>query len=73
MTRQPVVFELISDTSALVIEGEHVVRGACRRLDIRSMRDVKTKLWWVPARRVDDIAALLESRRHRVEIKQVLR
>ena len=67
-----IVIELISPTSALLIVGEKQVRGVMRRLGIAGMRDVRTRLWWLPAKRVDDVAAMLELRRHRVEIRQVI-
>ncbi len=73
MTRQAVVIEQISPTSCLVVSGEHFVRDAVRRLGVKHMRDVRTGRLWLPALRVDDVAALLESRRHAVEIRQVLR
>jgi hypothetical protein len=67
-----IIIEQTTATSALVITGEKHVRDAMRRMRIPGMRDVKSRLWWLPAARVDDIAAMLESRRHRVEIRQVL-
>jgi hypothetical protein len=67
-----IIIEQTSPTSALVVAGEPYVRDAMRRLGIPGMRDVKSRLWWLPAARVDDIAAMLEQRRHNVEIRQVL-
>ena len=70
--RQAIVIEQTTATSALVITGEVYVRDAMRRLGIAGMRDVKSRLWWLPAARVDVDAAMLEQRRHNVEIRQVL-
>lgn len=67
-----IIIEQTSATSALVITGEPYVRDVMRRLGVLGMRDVKTRLWWLPAARVDDIAAMLEQRRHNVEIRQTL-
>jgi hypothetical protein len=67
-----VVIEQTTATSCLVVAGEPYVRDAMRRLGIPGMRDVKSRLWWLPAGRVDDVAAVLELRRHNVEIRQVL-
>jgi hypothetical protein len=67
-----IIIEQTTETSCLVVNGEPYVRDAMRRLGILGMRDVRTRRWWLPAVRVNDVAAMLESRRHRVEIRQVL-
>jgi hypothetical protein len=67
-----IIIEQTSATSALVITGEPYVRDVMRRLGVLGMRDVKTRLWWLPAARVDDVAAMLEQRKHSVETRQTL-
>jgi hypothetical protein len=67
-----IVIEQTTATSALVPVGEVYVRDAMRRLGIAGMRDIRTQLWWLPAHRVDDVCALLEQRRHNIEIRRVL-
>jgi hypothetical protein len=56
-------------TSAFLTTGPvGPVRDACRRLGIKHCKDVATGQLWLDGRRVHDVAAWLEQRKHPVVV-----
>jgi hypothetical protein len=62
-----VTVKILAGGRTAELSGGRDVLGAIKRHGVPHMRSRHGKAWWVPARHVDDICALLESRGHRID------